>query len=127
LLSKPGKLTEIEYELIKGHSQTGYDIVKGMIFPWPIATIILQHHERLDGSGYPQGLSGDAIILEAKILGVADVFEAISSHRPYRPALGADVAIEVIESGKGKLFDAKVVDACVGLIRKKTFAFTEEG
>jgi PAS domain S-box-containing protein len=123
LLIKPGKFSAIEYQLIKQHSITGYEIVKDVEFPWPIADMILQHHERLDGSGYPQGLYGDAIILEARILAVADVFEAMLSHRPYRPALDMQAAIEIIESGKGTLFDAKVVDACIDLFRHKSFVF----
>jgi HD-GYP domain-containing protein (c-di-GMP phosphodiesterase class II) len=117
ILSKPGKLSEIEFQLIKTHAQAGYDIIKGVEFPWPIAQLVLQHHERLDGSGYPQGLRGDAMLGGAKILAVADVVEAMMSHRPYRPALGIDVALAEIEKGKGTLFDPEAVDACVSLFQ----------
>lgn len=127
VLSKPGRLNEIEYSFIKTHSQAGYDILKGIDFPWPIAQTVLQHHERLDGSGYPQGLKGDAIILEARILGVADVVEAMSSHRPYRPGLGIDAALGEIMSKRGVCFDAQVVDACLALFREQLFNFTQEG
>lgn len=113
ILSKPGKLSHIEYELIKTHPQVGYDILKPVEFPWPIANIVLQHHERLDGSGYPKGLRGDAILLEARILAVADVVEAMTSHRPYRPGLGRDAALAEIQQGSGKLYDSAVVEACV--------------
>ena len=123
LLSKPGKLTSLEYQMLQTHVQTGYDIVKGVNFPWPIAQIILQHHERLDGSGYPQGLKGDAMLPEAKILAVADVVEAMMSHRPYRQALGVDAALAEIEKHKGRLYDPAAVDACVALFRGKEFEF----
>jgi len=126
LLSKPTKLSDVEYQLIKEHSRRGYEIVKDIDFPWPIADMIFQHHERLDGSGYPQGLSGDAIILEARILSVADVVEAISSDRPYRAALGIEPALEIIVSGRGTEFDAQVVDACVDLFRNKSFVFDQK-
>jgi PAS domain S-box-containing protein len=117
ILSKPGKLTAIEYEFIKTHPRVGYDILKPVEFPWPIADIVLQHHERLDGSGYPNGLKGDAILLEARILAVADVVESMLSHRPYRPALGIEAALDEIQHGRGKLYDPAVVDACVMLFR----------
>jgi HD-GYP domain-containing protein (c-di-GMP phosphodiesterase class II) len=123
ILNKPTKLTEIEFNLIKDHSQTGYDILKSIEFSWPIAQIILQHHERLDGSGYPQGLKGEDILLEAKIIGVVDVVEAMSSHRPYRPALGIDAALEEITQKKGILYDPEVVDACTKLFKEKEFKF----
>ena len=123
LLSKPGKLTSLEYQMLQTHVQTGYDIVKGVKFPWPIAQIILQHHERLDGSGYPQGLKGDAMLPEAKILAVADVVEAMMSHRPYRQALGVDAALAEIEKHKGRLYDPAAVEACVALFRGKEFEF----
>ena len=123
ILSKPGKLTDIEFGLIKAHSQVGYDILKPIEFPWPIEKIVLQHHERLDGSGYPQGLKGDKILPEAKILGVADVVEAMSSHRPYRPALGIDAALEEISQNKGILYDPEVVDICLKLFKEKEFKF----
>jgi len=113
ILSKPGKLTPIEYEFIKTHPQVGYDILKPVEFPWPIADIVLQHHERLDGSGYPNGLKGDAIMLEARILAVADVVESMMSHRPYRAALGLEAALAEIRQGRGKLYDPLVVDACL--------------
>jgi putative nucleotidyltransferase with HDIG domain len=119
---KPRRLSELEFELVKTHAQAGYDIIKGVEFPWPIAQMVLQHHERLDGSGYPQGLKGDAIIPEARILAIADVVEAMASHRPYRPALGVDVALTEIEAKRGTAFDARAVDACLRLFREKRFA-----
>jgi putative nucleotidyltransferase with HDIG domain len=121
ILSKPGKLTEIEFMMIKSHPQGGYDILKDIEFPSSVAIIVLQHHERLDGSGYPQGLKGDDILLEARILAVADVVEAMSSHRPYRPALGEGTALEEIIHNKGILYDEKVVEACVTLFYEKGF------
>jgi PAS domain S-box-containing protein len=123
ILSKPTKLTEIEYQLIQAHSQIGYDILKGIEFPWPIADMILQHHERMNGSGYPQGLKGEDILLEARILMVADVVEAMASHRPYRPALGIDAALEEIEKNKGILYDPEVTEMCLWLFREKGFRF----
>ena len=123
ILSKPGKLTALEMQFIRTHPQAGYDIVKGIEFPWPIAEAILQHHERLDGSGYPRGLAAEAVIVEARILAVADVTEAITAHRPYRPALGLDAALAEIEAGKGRLYDPAAVDACIDLFRNKGFAF----
>ena len=111
ILSKPGALTDIQFALIKAHPETGYEILKGIEFPWDIARIVLQHHERIDGSGYPQGLCGDDILLEARILAVADVVEAMSSHRPYRPALGIEKALEEISLNKGKLYDPQVAGA----------------
>jgi HD-GYP domain-containing protein (c-di-GMP phosphodiesterase class II) len=123
ILNKPTKLSEMEYGLIKDHSQVGYDVLKSIEFSWPIAQIVLQHHERLDGSGYPQGLKGEDILLEAKIIGVADVVEAMSSHRPYRPAWGIDKALEEISKNKGILYDPKVVDACLKLFKRKEFKF----
>lgn len=123
ILSKPGKLSEIEFMMIKNHPQIGYDIVKKIDFPCAVAQMAIQHHERIDGSGYPGGLKGDDIILEAKILAVADVIEAMASHRPYRPALGIDKALEEITTNKGKLYDADVVDACLRLFKEKGFKF----
>jgi PAS domain S-box-containing protein/putative nucleotidyltransferase with HDIG domain len=123
ILSKPGKLSDMEFSLIKIHSQTGYDILKGVGLPYPVAEMVLQHHERLDGSGYPQGLKNGQILLESQIISVADVIEAIASHRPYRPALGIDVALEEIEKNKGILYYAGVVDICVKLFREKRFDF----
>jgi PAS domain S-box-containing protein/putative nucleotidyltransferase with HDIG domain len=125
ILSKPGKLTDIEYELIKTHPQDGYDILKDVKFPWPIADIIRQHHERLDGSGYPQGLRGDAILLEARIMAVADVVEAMSSHRPYRPGLGIDAALNEIILNRATHFDPQVVDVCVALFREKNYVIPD--
>jgi HD-GYP domain-containing protein (c-di-GMP phosphodiesterase class II) len=119
ILNKPAKLSEMEYGLIKDHSQVGYDVLKTIEFSWPIARIVLQHHERLNGSGYPQGLKGEDILLEAKIIGVADVVEAMSSHRPYRPALGIDAALEEISQNKGILYDPEVVDVCIKLFKEK--------
>ena len=123
ILARPGKISQIEYSMIKTHSQVGYDLVKEIEFPWPVADIILQHHERMDGSGYPKGLKGKNICIEARILAVADVVEAMSSHRPYRSALGMDKALAEIKKGRGKLYDPRVVDACVKLITKKKFKF----
>jgi PAS domain S-box-containing protein len=126
ILSKPGRITDIEFSLIKTHPQIGYNILKTTKFPWPIKQIVLQHHERMDGSGYPSGLSGEKILIEARILGVADVVEAISFHRPYRPALGIDKALEEILKSRGILYDPKVVDACLNLFTNKGFKFEEE-
>jgi PAS domain S-box-containing protein/putative nucleotidyltransferase with HDIG domain len=123
ILSKPGKISEIEYKLVQSHSQAGYEIIKNIEFPWPIAEIVLQHHERMNGSGYPQGLTGENILLEARILAVADVVEAISAHRPYRPALGIDVGLEEITKNKGILYDPEVVDACLILFKEKGYIF----
>jgi PAS domain S-box-containing protein/putative nucleotidyltransferase with HDIG domain len=123
ILSKPSKLTDIEFNLIKGHSQIGYNILKSIDFSYPIAQIVLQHHERLNGSGYPNNLKGDEIMLEARIIGIADVVEAMSSFRPYRPALGIDKALEEISKNKGTLYDPEVVDACLKLFKEKEFKF----
>lgn len=123
ILSKPGKLTEIEFDMIKTHPQLSYNMLKNIEFPLPIVDIILQHHEKLDGSGYPRGLKGKDIMLEAKILTVADIVEAMSSHRPYRPALGLKPAMNEIKKNKGKLYDPKVVDSCIKLITKDKFSF----
>jgi len=111
LLSKPRRLSDAEFNLVKAHPQVGYEILQSIEFPWPVAQVALQHHERLDGSGYPQGLKDDDILLEARILAVADVVEAMSSHRPYRAALGMDRALEELKSHQGTLYDAAVVDA----------------
>ena len=121
ILSKPGRLTPIEFEIIKNHPRSGYDILKGVEFPWPLPEVILQHHERLDGSGYPQGLKGEEIIPEARIMAVADVVEAMSSHRPYRPGLGIDKALEEIELNRGRFYDPDVADACLRLFREKAY------
>ena len=123
ILSKPGELSDIEYGLIKMHAQIGHDALKGMDFPWPLAQIVLQHHERLDGSGYPQGLSGEEIMLEARILAVADVVEAMASHRPYRPPRGLDKALEEISQNRGVLYDPEMVDICLKLFAEKRFEF----
>ena len=123
ILSKPGILTPIEFDLVKIHPQTGFDILKNIDFQWPIAQIVLQHHERQDGSGYPNGLMGDDILPEAKILAVSDVVEAMTSHRPYRATLGVDSALEEITANKGKLYDTDVVDATVELFTNKDFQF----
>jgi PAS domain S-box-containing protein/putative nucleotidyltransferase with HDIG domain len=124
ILTRPGRLSEIEYDMIKTHAQLGHDMISRVEFPWPVADIILQHHERIDGSGYPGGLKGKHIILEAKILAVADVVEAMASHRPYRPSLGINKALEEINMGRGKLYDPEVVDACTRLIKNKKFSFS---
>jgi putative two-component system response regulator len=121
ILSKPGRLTEIEFSMIKDHPNVGYEILKNIEFPWPIAQITLQHHERMDGSGYPSGLSGEEILLEARILGVADVIEAISSHRPYRPALGMGIALQEISKNRGVLYDPNIVDVTLTLFYEKGF------
>jgi len=118
ILSKPGGLTDIEFMLIKEHARNGYELLKTVDYPWPIAQIVLQHHERLDGTGYPQGLKGDEILLEARIIAVADVVESITSHRPYRPSLGVDAALEEIERNRGVYYDPQVVDACIKLFRE---------
>ncbi len=123
ILSRPGKLSDIEFEMIKAHSKIGYDIIKEIEFPSSVEKIVLQHHERLDGSGYPDGLKNKDIILEAKILGVADVVEAMSSHRPYRPSLGVKNALKEITEGKTKHYDTKVVDACIKIIEEKNYKF----
>jgi putative nucleotidyltransferase with HDIG domain len=123
ILSKPGPISEFEMALIKMHPQSGYEILKNIDSPWPLAAMVLQHHERLDGSGYPQGLKNGEIILEAKILAVADVVEAIVSHRPYRPALGIDAALEEIDRQRGRLYDPAVADACITLFKEGKFAF----
>jgi len=118
ILSKPGKINHDEFNIIKNHCRVGCEILQKINFPWPVTQTILQHHERLNGSGYPLGVSRDTIILEARILGVADVIEAISSHRPYRPALGLEIALEEVSRASGTLYDAKVVNACLKLFRK---------
>jgi len=123
LLSKPSKLSNTEFELIKMHPQIAFDILKDIEFPWPIASIIYQHHERMNGSGYPQGLSDGSILLEARILAVADVVEAMSSHRPYRPSLGLKNTLDEISINKGILYDPAVVDTCLKLFKEKKYAF----
>ena len=125
ILSKPGQLSEIEHTLIKDHPQVGYEILKEIEFPWPVAQIVLQHHERIDGSGYPAGLCGEDILVEARTLSVADVVEAMASHRPYRPTLGRDMALEEISQNRGVLYDPDVVDACMKLFLEKDFQFRQ--
>jgi len=122
ILSKPTKLTNLEYTIIKTHPQAGYDILKNIEFPWPIAQIVLQHHERINGSGYPNALKNGEILLEAKILAVADVVEAMSSHRPYRPSFGLDKALEEIQLNRGRLYEPEVVDSCLKLFKEKRFS-----
>jgi len=123
ILSKPGELSQIEFELIKTHPQAGYDIIKEVQFPWPIAQMLLQHHEHLDGSGYPQKLKAGQILLEAKILTVADTVEAMSSHRPYRASLGLNAALDEVAAQRGVLYDAAVVDCCIALFKENRFNF----
>ena len=123
ILSKPGRLTEHEFGIIKAHPGVGYDILKSIEFPWPIAQTILQHHERLDGSGYPAGLTDNHIIVEARIVAVSDVVEAMSSHRHYRPALGIDMALDEIQKGSGTAYDPDAVDACTSLFKTGHFQF----
>ena len=123
ILTKPAKLSKLEYLLIQTHAEAGYDIVKNIKFPWPIALTILQHHERMDGSGYPQGLKGEEISFESRIIAVADVIEAMVSRRPYRSELGIDAALAEIRQGRGTLYDPAVVDACVRLFEEKSFSF----
>lgn len=124
ILSKPGKLNDLEFKLIQTHSEVGYNILKEIDFPWPIADIVHQHHERIDGSGYPQGLKGHQLLLESKILTVADVVEAMASHRPYRPSLGVEVALQQVCEKKGNFYDERVVDACLKVFREKKVEYT---
>jgi response regulator RpfG family c-di-GMP phosphodiesterase len=122
ILSKPSRLTEGEFNLIKEHPKIGYDILSSIEFPWPIAQMVYQHHERIDGSGYPQALTAKDILLEAKILGVADVVEAMASNRPYRPGLGQDTALEEISKNRGVCYDPDVVDACLRVFAHQDFS-----
>jgi putative nucleotidyltransferase with HDIG domain len=123
ILSKPGKLNPIERRLIETHSTAGYDILKSLQLPWPIARIIYQHHERMDGSGYPQRLQGPDVLPEARVIMVADVVESMMSHRPYRMALGQEAALAEIRAGRGTRFDPQVVDACMALFDEQRFEF----
>jgi len=123
-LSKPSKLTDLEFSLIKEHAQSGYDMLKYVESPWPLAEIVYQHHERMNGSGYPRNLKGDAILLEARILAVADVVESMASHRPYRPTLGIEAALEEITKNKVILYDKAVADACLRVFREKGYQLT---
>jgi len=126
ILSKPGRLSNLEWEIIKTHAQGGFEILAGIEFSGPVAMTVLQHHERLDGSGYPNGLKDGQILPEAKILAVADVVEAMASHRPYRPSLGVEKALNEIEHKKGILYDPAVVDICLNLFRDNTFSFNTQ-
>jgi putative nucleotidyltransferase with HDIG domain len=126
ILTKPGRLNEIEFAMIRTHPKAGYNILKSIEFPWPIAKTVLQHHERVNGTGYPDGVRGEEILMEARILAVADVVEAMSSHRPYRPALGLDKALDEITKNSGVLYDRRVVDACVRVFREGGFSFKAE-
>jgi HD-GYP domain-containing protein (c-di-GMP phosphodiesterase class II) len=123
ILSKPGELNEVEIQLVRRHPQVAFEILRKIDFPWPVDLIVLQHHEKMDSSGYPQGLAGEEILLEARILCVADVVESIESHRPYRPGLGIDTALEEISKNRGILFDQNVVDACLRLFKEKNFQY----
>lgn len=123
ILSKPGSLTRLEFGIIQTHPQVGYDILKKIEFPWPVDRMILQHHERMDGSGYPQGLKNDQILIEARIIAVADVLEAMAYHRPYRPALGIESALDEIRKNSGIFYDRDVVDACLAIFEKGRFEF----
>ena len=125
ILSKPTKLSEIEFSLIKEHSRKGYEMLKNVESSWPLAEIVYQHHERMDGSGYPRNLKGDEILMEARVLVVADVVESMASHRPYRPSLGIDAALEEIENNRGTYYDNTVVDACLRLFREKGYQLTQ--
>ncbi len=124
VLNKPGRLTEIEFQLIKSHSQAGFEILESVDFQWPVAEIVYQHHERLDGSGYPRGLKDGEILLESRILAVADTVEAVASHRPYRHALGMDKALNIVREGKGQLYDSEIVEICIKVIKGKEFSFS---
>lgn len=126
ILSKPSKLSAIEFSLIKEHARKGYEILKNVESPWPLADIVYQHHERMNGSGYPRNLKGDDILMEARIMAVADVVESMSSYRPYRSALGIDAALEEIENNRGTLYDKNVADACLRLFREKGFQFEKK-
>ena len=127
ILTKPTRLSDVEIQLIRAHPRIGYDLIKSIDMPWPVAMTVLQHHERLDGSGYPLGISGNEILPEAKIVGVADVIEAMASHRPYRPALGIGRALEEISQKSGVLYDKDVVEACVKALQQSRFDFRLEG
>ncbi|HOW53608.1 MAG TPA: response regulator [Syntrophorhabdaceae bacterium] len=123
ILSKPGVLNEFEFNIIKAHAQAGYNILRGIEFPWPVGAATIQHHERLDGSGYPHGISGDTIIMEARILAVADVVEAMATHRPYRPSLGIEIALKEVIENSGTRYDPNVVEVCKTLFETKEFTF----
>jgi len=125
ILSKPGKLTDIEFGLIQQHTTTGYEVLKTIDYPWPIAEIVLQHHENINGTGYPYGLKDGDILIEAQIIRVADVVEAMSSHRPYRAALGLEAAIEELLIGRGEKYNQEAVDICVKIFKEGKFKFKE--
>ncbi len=127
LLSKPTKLMDAEMNLIRYHSTAGCEILKNADMPWPIAEVVLQHHERINGTGYPNGLKAEQILLEAQIIAVADVYEAMTSHRPYRPSLGKKAAIEELSHNRGLLYNPDAVDACLGLLSDEEFDFNDEG
>ena len=124
ILVKPIPLSDIEISLVQAHAEAGFDILKGIEFPWAIADIVLQHHERMDGSGYPRGLAGEDIVFEARIICVADVVETMASHRPYRPSIGMDKALEEIANNRGVLYDPQVVDACLKIFKETDFSFS---
>ena len=126
ILNKPGKISGLERQILQSHVDYSYEIVKGIDFPQQVIEMVHQHHERLDGSGYPKKLTAEQIIIESRILAVADVVEAMMSHRPYRPALGVDAAIEEITMHRGIKYDSEVVDACIKLFRKRKFTFSEQ-
>ena len=121
ILTMPRMLTNIEFQIIKNHARAGYEILKDIEFPWPIGRMVLEHHERIDGSGYPQGLPGSQLLLESQILMVADVVEAIASHRPYRPSKGIEFSLEEIAKNRGILYNPETVDACLRLFREKGY------
>ncbi len=125
ILSKPGRLNDFEYVIIKAHPEVGHNILKTVDFPWPIARMVFQHHERMNGSGYPRGIAGEEILFESRILAVADIVEAMASHRPYRPAVGMDKASEEIICNRGLLYDSDAVDACHYLIHSEGFHFDQ--
>jgi putative nucleotidyltransferase with HDIG domain len=125
ILNKPGKISAIEFQMIQSHVELGYNIIKEIDFPDVISTMVYQHHERLDGSGYPLGLIGDQILKESRILAVSDVVEAMTSHRPYRPSLGIEAALEEISKFRGQKYDCDVVDACIQLFKEKRFTFSD--
>jgi HD-GYP domain-containing protein (c-di-GMP phosphodiesterase class II) len=118
ILSKPGRLSNVEYSIVRTHSEVAFDILQSIDFPWPIATIVLQHHERMNGTGYPHGIPGERITIEARIIAVADVVEAMASHRPYRPSAGIEAALKEITENKGVLYDISAVEACLELFQE---------
>ncbi|MGO9139248.1 MAG: HD-GYP domain-containing protein [Syntrophales bacterium] len=126
ILNKPRRLTESEFELVKIHAQSGYEMLNGIAFPWPIDRMVLEHHERINGSGYPHGAVGDQLLVESRIMAVSDVVNGISYHRPYRPALGIDAALYDIRGNRGILYDPEVVDACLRLFSQKKYRMEED-